>query len=426
MSFEFFISLRYLRARRKQVFVSIITIISMVGISLGVATLIIVLAVMSGFETNLRDKILGINSHIVLTEYSGTMRNYREVMKDCTRVDGVMAATPFIYGQAMLKNGGSVSGVVLKGLAMEEGALKVISLGRMKEGNINYLLEKHRGNLSLDRNMAGLPGIIVGKELAKNLGIFLFDAVSLISPTGVPTPMGMMPRIKKFLVVGIFDSGFYEYDSTLTCLSLKDCQEFLNMDYRVTGVEIRVKDIYKADAIAKAMERKLGYPYLARNWMEMNKNLFSALQLEKRVMFIILSLIVLVAAFNIISILTMVVMEKNREIAVLKSMGATSKSIMKIFILQGLTIGTIGTSLGCFLGISVALNIEKLSHIVENVFKFKILPPDIYYLSELPSKVNYGDVSVIAMGTMLICFLSTLYPSWSASRLDPVEALRYE
>jgi lipoprotein-releasing system permease protein len=398
----------------------------MVGIFLGVAALIVVLAVMNGFETNLRDKILGINSHVVLTEYSGTMRNYQKIMKDCARVDGVMAVTPFIYGQAMLKNGESVSGVVLKGLTAEASAFKVINLGRMKEGSADYLSEKHRVNLRLDSSLAGLPGIIVGKELAKNLGIFLFDVVNIISPMGVPTPLGMAPRMKKFLVVGVFDSGFYEYDSTLTCLALKDCQEFLNMDDMVTGIEIRVNDIYKANVIAKVIERKLGYPYLARNWMEMNKNLFSALQLEKRVMFIILSLIVLVAAFNIISVLIMVVMEKSREIAVLKSMGATSKSIMKIFILQGLIIGAIGTFFGCLGGLSIALNIEKLSHVIENVFKFKILPPDVYYLSELPSRVNYVDVSIIVMGTMLICFLSTIYPSWRASRLDPAEALRYE
>ncbi|OIP88758.1 MAG: ABC transporter permease [Syntrophaceae bacterium CG2_30_49_12] len=426
MSFELFISLRYLKAGRKQVFVSIITFISMVGIFLGVAALIVVLAVMNGFETDLRDKILGINSHVVLTEYSGTMRNYQKIMKDCARVDGVVAVTPFIYGQAMLKNGESVSGVVLKGLTVEAGAFKVINIGRMKEGSADYLSEKHRVNLRLDSSLAGLPGIIVGKELAKNLGIFLFDVVNLISPMGVPTPLGMVPRMKKFLVVGVFDSGFYEYDSTLACLALKDCQEFLNMDDNVTGIEIRVNDIYKADIIAKVMERKLGYPYLARNWMEMNKNLFSALKLEKRVMFIILSLIVLVAAFNIISILIMVVMGKNREIAILKSMGATSKSIMKIFILQGLIIGALGTFFGCLGGLSIALNIKKLSHVIENLFKFKILSPDVYYLSELPSRVNYVDVSIIVVGTMLICFLSTIYPSWRASRLDPAEALRYE
>ena len=424
MSFELFISLRYLRAGRKQVFVSIITFISLAGIFLGVAALIIVLAVMNGFETDLRDKILGINSHIVLMESSGTMRNYQKIRKDCASVDGVVAATPFIYSQAILKNGENVSGVVLRGLATEEGGLNIINLGKMKEGSIDYLGQEHRGKLGKD--LANLPCIVVGKELAKNLGIFLFDTVNLISPMGVPTPLGMVPRMKRFLVVGVFDSGFYEYDSTLVFLSLKDCQEFLNMDDMVTGIEIRVNNIYRADVIAKLVEKKMGYPYWARNWMEMNKNLFSALKLEKLVMFIILSLIVLVAAFNIISTLIMVVMEKNRDIAILKSMGATAKSIRKIFILQGLTIGTIGTFLGCIGGLSVALNIGRLSHFVEDLFKFKILPPDVYYLSELPCRVNYGDISIIVIGTMLICFLSTIYPSWRASRLDPAEALRYE
>jgi len=211
----------------------------------------------------------------------------------------------------------------------------------------------------------------VGKELAKNLGIMLFDAAIIVSPMGISTPMGMIPRMKRFLVVGIFDSGFYEYDSTLAYISLKDCQEFLNMGEQVTGIEIKVDDIYKADFIGKAIERKLGFPYWARNWMEMNKNLFSALRLEKRVMFIILSLIVLVAAFNIITTLIMVVMEKNKDIAVLKSMGATSKSIMKIFILQGVIIGTIGTLLGCIGGLTIATNLSKISMYVERLLGIK-------------------------------------------------------
>jgi lipoprotein-releasing system permease protein len=236
----------------------------------------------------------------------------------------------------------------------------------------------------------------------------------------------MIPRMKKFVVVGIFDSGFYEYDSTLAYLSLKDCQEFLNMGEHITGLEIKVTDIYKADTIAKSIEKKLGFPYWARNWMEMNKNLFSALKLEKRVMFIILSLIVLVAAFNIITTLIMVVMEKSKDIAILKSMGATSKSIMKIFIIQGVTIGAVGTLLGCIGGLSVAFNLEKISVFIEKLFGFKILPGDVYYLSQLPSQVNYSDVVIIVIGTVLICFLSTIYPSRRASSLDPAEALRYE
>ena len=425
MSYELFISLRYLRAKRKQVFVSIITFISIAGIFLGVAALIIVLAVMNGFENDLRNKILGINSHIVLMQYSGAMRDYQKVMEKISEVDGVVASTPFIYTQAMLKNGGRTGGVVLRGMATDS-APKVINLGRMQEGSLDNLSERHRSTLKLGKENSELPGIVIGKELAKNMGLFLFETVNIISPIGMATPMGMIPRMKKFVVVGIFDSGFYEYDSTLAYLSLKDCQEFLNMGEHITGIEIKVTDIYKADTIAKSIEKKLGFPYWARNWMEMNKNLFSALKLEKRVMFIILSLIVLVAAFNIITTLIMVVMEKSKDIAILKSMGATSKSIMKIFIIQGVTIGAVGTLLGCIGGLSVAFNLEKISVFIEKLFGFKILPGDVYYLSQLPSQVNYSDVVIIVIGTVLICFLSTIYPSRRASSLDPAEALRYE
>jgi lipoprotein-releasing system permease protein len=425
MSFELFISLRYLRAKRKQIFVSIITFISIAGIFLGVAALIIVLAVMNGFETDLRNKILGINSHIVLMKHTGAMRDYQKVMNEISDVEGVVASTPFIYSQAMLKNGGHTSGVILRGMLIDS-AFKVINLGKMQEGDINSLSGKYRHGLPLSEDTSMLPGIVLGKELAKNMGVFLFEPVSIISPMGVSTPMGMIPKMKKFIVVGIFDSGFYEYDSTLAYISLKDCQEFLSLGEEVTGLEIKVDDIYKANVIAKSIERKLGFPFWARHWMEMNKNLFAALKLEKRVMFIILSLIVLVAAFNIICTLIMIVMEKNKDIAILKSMGATSKSIMKIFIYQGLTIGAIGTLLGCIGGLAVALNLEKVSVFVENLFGFKILPGDVYYLSQLPSQVNYSDVLIIIVGTMLICFLSTIYPSRRASKLDPAEALRYE
>jgi lipoprotein-releasing system permease protein len=425
MSFELFISLRYLRAKRKQIFVSIITFLSIAGIFLGVAALIIVLAVMNGFENDLRSKILGINSHIVLMKYSGTMNDHQKVMNEIADVDGVVASTPFIYSQAMLKNGSHTSGVVLRGMSVDN-AFKVINLGKMQEGNIDYLSEKHRSALNLGKDTSMLPGIVVGKELAKNMGLFLFETVNIISPMGVSTPMGMVPKMKKFVVVGVFDSGFYEYDSTLAYISLKDCQEFLNLGEQVTGLEIKVNDIYKANLIAKSIEKKLGFPFWGRHWMEMNKNLFSALKLEKRVMFIILSLIVLVAAFNIICTLIMIVMEKSKDIAILKSMGATSKSIMKIFIYQGITIGAIGTLLGCIGGLTVAFNLEKLSVFIENLFGFKILPGDVYYLNQLPSQVNFSDVLIIIIGTMLICFLSTIYPSRRASKLDPSEALRYE
>jgi lipoprotein-releasing system permease protein len=418
MSYEFFIALRYLRAKRKQAFVSLITLISVIGIFLGVAALIIVLAVMNGFESDLRSKILGVNSHVVLMKYGGKMNDYENIMETVEQIDGVEASTPFVYGQAMVKNQDRVTGVVIRGVSTDT-VLKVINFGKMLEGDIQNLSDQE----SQDKKM---PGIVIGKELSKNLGIFLSDTVDVLSPMGIPTPMGMVPRIKKFTVVGIFDSGFYEYDSSLAFISLAECQRFFNMKDDVTGVEIKVHDIYKARDIADEIEKKLGYPYWARNWMQMNKNLFAALRLEKRVMFIILSLIVVVAAFNIITALIMVVMEKTKDIAVLKSMGATSKSIMRIFMLQGLIIGAIGTILGCIGGLTVAFNIEPISRFVENLFGFKILPGDVYYLSELPSKVNFTDVSIIIVVAMVICFLATIYPSWNASKLDPAEALRYE
>ena len=417
MSYEFFIGLRYLRAKRKQTFISANTFISVAGIFLGVAALIIVLAVMNGFEIELRDKILGINSHIVLMEYTGGMGNHERVMEELKSVDGVVASTPFIYGQAMLKNSGRVTGVVLRGMSIETYG-NVINLGEMRDGNID--------NLSSGGNKTDLPGVVIGKELAQNLGLLLFDTVEILVPMGISTPMGIVPKIKKFSVVGIFDSGSYEYDSSLVFMSLKNCKKFLGMKDTVTGIEIKVDDIYGAGRIAKAIQEKLGYPYWARSWMEMNKNLFSALKLEKRVMFIILSLIVIVAAFNIITTLIMTVMEKSRDIAILKSMGATARSIMKIFMIEGIIIGGIGIILGCIAGIAVALNLEWISRSVENLFGFKILPEGVYYLNEVPSKINYGDVAVIVIAAMLICFLASIYPSWRASKLDPAEALRYE
>ncbi len=428
MSYEFFISRRYMRAKRKQVFVSIITFISILGIFLGVAALIIVLAVMNGFEEDLRTKILGIRSHIeVTTSMAGPMRQYSALRQEIDRVPGVVASTPFIYTEAMIRSQNGVTGVIIRGLDTQS-APKVINLGKFREGRLEDLNKVPEAVLAkLPPEDRELTGILIGKEMARNMGLFLYDTLAIISPTGgIATPMGIVPKMKKFIVVGIYESGFYEYDSKLAFLSLAGCQQFLDMGDAVSGIDVVVNDIYKADAIARHIQGKLGFPFFTQNWMQMNRNLFSALKLEKRVMFIILSLIVLVAAFNIISALIMIVMEKNKDIAIMKSMGATSGMIMKIFIYQGLIAGFIGTFFGSIAGLLIAINLQKISLFVERVFNFKFLPGDVYYLSELPSKVNYGDVVIIIIGTLLICFLSTIYPSWRASRLDPAEALRYE
>jgi lipoprotein-releasing system permease protein len=416
MRYEWFIGLRYLKAKRKQTFISIITLISIVGFALGVWALIVVLAVMSGFEKTLKEKILGTQAHLVVlkTNQEG-MDHYEEVVKEVALVKGVVSATPFILSQVMLSSESNVFGVVLNGIDPDRVG-NVIELARnMKTGRLQDL--KAEGES---------PGIILGVELAKRLGVSLNDAIQVISPLGTMTPMGMMPKMKRFRVMGIFYSGMYEFDNTLAYISITSAQKFLNMDSRVTGIEIKTDDVYKVKKIGKEIRQKLGFPFWTRDWMEMNRNLFSALKLEKVAMFIILVLIVLVAAFNIISTLIMVVMEKNKDIAILKSMGAPSGGILRIFIIEGGVIGVVGTFFGTVIGLATALNLEKVSGFVEGLFGFKILPSDVYYIDKLPSQVNPLDIGLIVMTAILISLLATLYPSWRASRLDPAEALRYE
>ncbi len=416
MKYEWFIGLRYLKAKRKQTFISIITLISIVGFALGVWALIVVLAVMSGFEKTLKEKILGTQAHLVVLKTSQEgIDHYEEVVKEVEQVKGVVSATPFILSQVMLSSESNVFGVVLNGIDPDRVG-NVIELARnMKAGRLQDLKAE-----------AQSPGIILGVELAKRLGVSLNDAIQVISPLGTMTPMGMMPKMKRFRVMGIFYSGMYDFDNTLAYISITSAQKFLNMDSRVTGIEIKTNDVYKVKRIGKEIRQKLGFPFWTRDWMEMNRNLFSALKLEKVAMFIILVLIVLVAAFNIISTLIMVVMEKNKDIAILKSMGASSGGILRIFIIEGGVIGVVGTFIGTVIGLVTALNLEKVSGFVENLFGFKFLPSDVYYIDKLPSQVNPLDIGLIVITAILISLLATLYPSWRASKLDPAEALRYE
>lgn len=418
MSYELFISLRYLRAKRKQIFASVISILSILGILLGVAALIIVLAVMNGFESDMKEKILGFNAHVMVLHMEGAMDHYEAISQRIALLPGVTSISPFVYTQAMIRRGDNVSGLVIRGLD-GASASRLLKLGRFVAGDMKYLATPPVTD-------SPLPPIILGKELAKHLGALPFSPVTILSPFGEMTPLGMVPTMKKFLVVGIFDSGFYEYDSSLAYITLRDAQTLLHLEGRVSGLEVRVADIYAAHTIAQQIEKRLGYPYYARHWMEMNKNLFSALKMEKLVMFIILSLIVLVAAFNIITALIMIVMEKNKDIAILKSMGATAGSIMKIFMYQGMVIGVLGTALGCLTGLAVAHNVTAIARFLERVTGITVFPHDVYYLTELPSRVNYGDVALIVTGTLLLCLLATIYPSRRAAKIDPAEALRYE
>lgn len=414
MSYELFIGLRYLKAKRKQTFVSLITLISIAGVMIGVTALIVVIAVMNGFKEDLRDKILGVTSHVVISRFDGNISKYQEVRAKVGEVSGVNAATPFIYTQVMISSRKAISGAVLRGIEPKT-ASKVINLPKnMRAGSLEELEAENK-----PEGMRSTPGIILGNELARNIGALRGDPVTVISPLGRLTPLGRVPRSQTFRVAGIFDSGMYEYDSTIAYVSLWAAQRFLGIGDRVTGIEVRVDDIYAADRVARAIGKALdGYPYWSRDWMRMNKNLFSALKLEKIVMFIILTLIILVAAFNIVGTLIMVVIEKTRDIAILKSMGATRRSIMKIFMIEGAVIGLVGTLLGLLGGYTICTLLAT--------YKFIELPSDVYYISTLPVQMNPLDVALIALAAIVITLAASVYPAWQASRFDPAEAIRYE
>jgi len=410
MSFEFFIGRRYLRAKRKQAFISLITILSTAGIAVGVMALIVVIAVMSGFESDLKSRILGGQSHIVLMRHGGQFAEYRKILKEVEKIDGVKSATPVIYTQVMLRASSRVSGAVLRGIDPKSAGRVIKTLGKISFHNPKVGMGE-----SPDNNV---PGIVLGKELANNLGVGIGDTVYLISPRGMISPIGHLPAMKRFRLTGFFESGMYDYDGSFAYITIDQAQKILRMGNSVSGIEIRVGNMYKAREIAQKIVSDLGFPFWARDWMQMNQNLFTALKLEKTVMFIILTLIVLVAAFNIASTLIMMVMEKTRDIAILKAMGATDKSIKKIFVFKGMVIGTIGTILGVILGFVLC---TILKH-----YKIAELTGDIYYFTtKLPVRLEFFDVFIIVSAALVICFLATIYPARQASRLDPVEAIRY-
>ncbi len=420
MPFELMIGLRYLKAKRKSTFISIITFISTAGVTLGVMALIIVLAVMTGFEADLKEKILGTNAHVVVVRSGSPMEDYPQLMEKLRSIKGVTAATPFIYNQVMLSSGKNVSGVVLRGIDVQSDRTVTRLSKSIVDGSIESLEQKGRADTG------GLPGLLVGRELAKHLRLTVGDKINVVSPIGNITPLGMMPKMKPFRICGIFNTGMFEYDSTLAYVSLEQAQSFFDLGDTVTGIQLKVENVYQTGEITRKINQTLGSNYYARDWMQMNRNILFALKTEKVVMFIILTLIVLVAAFGIASTLFMVVMEKNKDIAILKSMGATGSSIMKIFVLEGLIIGVIGTILGVIAGLLVALNLEPIISFIQRITGLNFFSKDIYYLDHFPSLVVPSDVVLISVTAVLISFIATLYPSWQASRMLPAEALRYE
>ena len=410
MGFEPFICFRYIKAKKKHGFISLITLISVAGVAVGVMALIVVLAVMTGFTSELRDKILGVNSHIVVQKAGGEIYDYKGLMERIKSEEGVVSVTPYIYSQTMVTAGSGGTGVVLRGID-PESASSVLSLPQqITRGNFS-------GISSSAEQERKIPGIIIGKHLSRQLRVGIGDRLRLLSPAGPLTPMGVMPRIKTCEVVAVFDTGMYEYDSSLAYVSLSTAQQFLDLQDSVHGIEVKVEDIYQAYTIAGRIQENIGGSFVAKDWMLMNQNLFSALKLEKTAMFIVLALIILVAAFNIISTLIMVVMEKAREIAILKAMGATSKNIMRIFIYEGLIIGFSGMILGVLGGLGLCKILRK--------YQFIKLPSDVYPMTTLPVQINPIDIIIVAVSAVLITFLATLYPSWRASQVQPAEALRY-
>jgi lipoprotein-releasing system permease protein len=416
MKYEWLIGLRYLKARRQETFISLITVISILGVMIGVMTLNIVMAVMTGFEETLRDRLLGINAHIALVKSGDQLRDYEGLVEQVRRENGVVAASPSIYGQVMLTAGPRVAGVVVRGVDPNRVNAVIDIQKYMTSGSLQDL--KQPQTLRVDDRTVSLPGLILGSRLANQLGVFPGSPVQVVSPLGSPTAIGVIPKVRRFIVVGIFKTDMSEIDSTLVFMNLYDAQKFFEMEDAATNIEIRVKDVYQARQIADDIQRQLGFPYFAEDWSRLWPNLFSALRLEKTVYFLVLLLMVLVGAFNIVSTLIMVVMEKRKDIAILQSMGATRESIRKIFLFKGCVIGVVGTTLGVLLGLAVCLLIEK--------YRFIELPKDVFLISTVPVRIYLSNYLLVAFASLLVCLLASIYPARQAAKLDPVEIIRYE
>ena len=417
--FELFVGMRYTRAKRKNHFISFISLTSMIGIALGVAALIIVLSVMNGFQKDLRTRILGVASHLEITGSNNTLSDWPNIAESSVKREHVLASAPYITAQAMLSYGQGVQGAIIRGVipAAED---KVADLGKsMRVGSLNDL-------------RAGEFGIILGTDLAYNLGAQMGDKVVVMAPQGQFTPAGVVPRLKQFTVIGLFSSGMQEYDAGLALIHMDDAAKLYRMDNKVSGVRLKLDDLFIAPNVAASISKDLNQPsnptgaYYVTDWTQQHSNFFKAVQMEKRVMFIILTLIVAVAAFNIVSTLVMAVTDKRADIAIMRTFGASPASVMAIFIVQGALIGLIGTLIGAVFGVIVALNIDVIIPFIEGLFHIQFLAKDVYQISEVPSDLIWSDVTTIVIVSFVLSLLATLYPSWRASKINPAEALRYE
>ncbi len=408
-----YIGLRYTRSKQRTHFVSFISLTSMIGIALGVTALITVLSVMNGFEKELRGRILGMTSHATIQGYDGPLNDWQAVIDAVKKHPEVVGAAPYIQKEAMLTIGQEVNGSVVQGIYPQ------------LEPEVSEVGQKMVFG-SMDDLRPGEFNIVLGKDLARSLGVLSGDKVTLVAPQANVTPAGILPRLRRFTVTGVFEVGMYEYDSALALIHAEDAAKLFGFGDGVTGVRMKLKDIFMAPRLSQEIANELPGNYLVSDWTRQHSNFFRALKIEKRMMFIILSLIVAVAAFNIVSTMVMVVRDKNSEIAILRTLGASPGTIQNIFTVQGTVIGVVGTLLGALGGITLALNVDTIVPAIEQAFKIQFLPADVYYISEFPSDLHWSDVIWITATSFGLSLIATIYPAWRASRTQPAEALRYE
>ncbi len=410
---ELYIGLRYTRAKRRNHFISFISFSSMLGIALGVAALITVLSVMNGFEKELRERILGMAAHATISGPGGRLADWPNVARAAETHPRVLGVAPYIRAEAMLTHSQAVRGAVVRGVSPEKEADVSEVANSMVSGSLSALVD-------------GEYGIILGKDLARALGVIPGDRVTLVAPQARVTPAGILPRMRRFTVVGVFEVGMYEYDAALALIHMGDAARLFRLKDKVNGVRLKLDDMFEAPRITRELARQLPGSYWVSDWTQHHVNFFRAIKTEKTVMFVILTLIVAVAAFNIVSTLIMVVTDKESDIAILRTLGASPRAVMGIFVIQGSVIGVVGTLAGAILGVLLALNVETVVGGIEQFLGLKFLSPEVYYISDLPSDMHWVDVWRISVVALILSLVATVYPAWRASRTQPAEALRYE